>query len=122
MVPQRDEKGNSVVENGKAVEVKYTRVRADGGTFTPQQARDFGLIDGIDDLPGAIRSAASRAGLTKYKAVVYNRPTTLLEALTGLQVNRRASVLEVPDLSANLTPRLWYLAPTADAGLLATVP
>jgi protease-4 len=122
MVPLRDEKGNPVVEKGKAVEVKYTRVRADGATFTPQQARDFGLIDGIDDLPGAIRSAASRAGLANYKAVVYDRPTTLLEALTGLQANRRPTVLEVPDVSANLTPRLWYLAPAADAGLLTPVP
>lgn len=122
MTPKRDEKGNPVVENGKAVEVKYTRVRADGGTFTAQQARDFGLIDGIDDLPGAIRAAAARAGLAKYRAVVYDRPTTFLEALTGLQVNRRPTVLEVPDLSVNLTPRLWYLASAADGGLLTPVP
>jgi protease-4 len=122
MVTKRDEKGNPVVDKSKAVTVKYTRVRADGGTFTAQQARDFGLIDGVEDLPSAIRSAAARAGLSKFKAVVYDRQTTLLEALTGMQVNRRATVLEVPDLSSQLTPRLWYLAPSADAGLLAPVP
>ncbi|MBP3960798.1 S49 family peptidase [Gemmata sp. G18] len=122
MVPERDEKGNPKLVNGKTVEVKYTRVRADGGTFTAQQAHQFKLIDGIEDLPNAVRNAAARAGLSSFKAVVYERPQSLVEKLTGVQVKGRSAEFGVPDVSANLTPRLWYLAPTADAGLLAPTP
>jgi protease-4 len=122
-VPKRDEKGNPELDKaGKPIEVKYTRVRADGGTFTAVQAQQFKLIDGIEDLPAAVRSAAARAGLTKFKAVVYDKPQTLLTKLTGIEVNGRSAVLALPDAPATLTPRLWYLAPTADAGLLTPVP
>jgi protease-4 len=122
MIPDRDEKGNPKLDKGKPVEVRYTRVRADGASFTAAQAVEFKLIDGIEDLPAAIRSAAARHSLTSYKAVVYDKPMTLLEALTGMRAKQTPGLLEVPDLSANLTPRLWYLAPTADAGLLAPTP
>jgi protease-4 len=123
MVPKRDDKGNPVTDQkGNPVEVKYTRVRADGATFTAEQAAKFKLIDGIEDLPAAVRSAATRAGLTSFKAVVYDRPKSLFEQLTGVNVKNREIVLGVPDVSANLTPRLWYLAPTADGGLLAPNP
>jgi protease-4 len=122
MIPERDDKGNLKLVNGKTVEVKYTRVRADGGTFTANQAKEFKLIDGIEDLPTAVRNAATRAGLGSFKAVTYDREQTLMEALTGMKANHRSTILEVPDLSATLTPRLWYLAPTADAGLLAPAP
>jgi protease IV len=122
LVPKRDEKGNPELEAGKALEVKYTRIRADGGTFTAPQALKFKLIDGIEDLPTAIRSAASRNGLSNFQAVVYEKSPTLLESLTGLNVRDRANVLPASDLSAHLLPRLWYLAPTADAGLLVPNP
>ncbi len=122
MVARHDEKGNSIDLPGQPGIVNYTRVRADGGTFTPKQAHQFGLIDGIDDLPGAIRSAAQRNGLTHYKAVIYDRPTTLLENLTGLQIKQQTTLLDASNLSTRLTPRLWYLAPSADAGILAPVP
>jgi protease-4 len=122
LVPKRDEKGNPELDNaGKPIEVKYTRVRADGGTFTAAQAQQFKLIDGIEDLPAAVRSAAARAGLAKFKAVVYDRPQTLLTRLTGIEANVRSGIPTLPDASA-LTPRLWYLAPTADAGLLTPAP
>jgi protease-4 len=123
MVPKRDEKGDAELDKaGKPAAVKYTRVRADGATFTAAQAVEFKLIDGIEDLPAAVRSAAARAGMGSFKAVTYERPQTLLEAVTGLPLQKRAHPLELKDLSANLTPRLWYLAPTADAGLLAPTP
>ncbi|AMV25075.1 Putative signal peptide peptidase SppA [Gemmata sp. SH-PL17] len=122
VVQERDEKGNPKLVNGKAVDVKYTRVRADGGTFTAQQAHQFKLIDGIEDLPNAIRNAAVRAGLSSFKAIVYERPQGLVEKLTGVKVQGRGGAFEIRDVSANLTPRLWYLAPTADAGLLAPNP
>jgi protease-4 len=123
MVAKRDEKGNPELDKAnKPVEVKYTRVRADGGTFTAVQAQQFKLIDGIEDLPAAIRSAATRAGLTSFKAVVYEKPQGLLEKVTGLPLGSRAGAPGLPDVSGQLTPRLWYLAPTADAGLLAPAP
>jgi protease-4 len=122
MIPTRDEKGNPVLDKGKPVEVKYTRVRADGGTFTTAQALQFKLIDGIEDLPTAVRSAATRAGLTNFRAVVYEKPSSLVEKLTGLPLSKRSDLLGLPDVSANLTPRLWYLAPTADFGLLTPNP
>ncbi len=121
MVPKRDDKGNPELDKGNPVMVKYTRVRADGGTFTAQQAKEFGLIDGVEDLPAAVRSAATRAGLTRFKAVVYERQLSLAERLTGLNVKNRG-LIEAPDLAATLTPRLWYLAPSADAGLLTPAP
>ncbi len=54
--------------------------------------------------------------------MTYDREPTLMELLTGMKANHRATVLETPDLSANLTPRLWYLTPAADAGLLTPAP
>jgi protease-4 len=123
MIATRDEKGNPVVDkNKKPIEVKYTRVRADGGTFTSAQAQKFKLIDGIEDLPAAIRSAATRAGLSNFKAVVYEKPSSLVEKLTGLPLSKGANPLDLPEMSTALTPRLWYLAPTADAGILAPNP
>ena len=121
MVPKRDDKGNPEIdkEKGSQVMVKYTRVRADGGTFTAAQAQQFGLIDGTEDLPAAVRSAATRAGLASFKAVVYEKPQSLVEKLIGLNIKGRTALIDPPDLTATLTPRLWYLAPTADAGLLA---
>ena len=123
MVQKRDEKGNPELDNaGKPLEVKYTRIRADGGTFTSAQALQFKLIDGIEDLPAAVRSAATRAGLSSFKAVVYEKHPTLLESLTGLNIRDRATAFQPLNLAANLTPRIWYLAPTADAGLLVPNP
>jgi protease-4 len=123
MVAKRDEKGNPELDKaGKPIEVKYTRIRADGGTFTAAQAQQFKLIDGIEDLPAAVRSAAARAGLTKFRAVVYDTPRTLLTRLTGIEANGRPGVLALPDAATTLTPRLWYLAPAADVGLLAPTP
>lgn len=119
MVPQRDEKGN--IEPGKPP-VKSVRIRADGGTFTAPQAKEHKLIDGIEDLPAAIRSMATRAGLTNFRAVVYEKPPAMWEKLTGLNLKSGSPNLHIPDVSTNLTPRLWYLAPTADAGLLAPAP
>lgn len=107
-VPKRDDKGN-VVEGM----VKYTRVRADGGTYTATQAKSFGLIDEIGDLPEAIRIAAEKAGLTKFKAVTYERPKSWSEQLTGFDLG-----VSQPDWRLLSTPRLWYLVPNAEMVLL----
>lgn len=121
-IPVRDDKGNPKLEKGKPETAKYTRKRADGGTFTADQAIKFGLIDKVEDLPATIRAAASAAGLTEFRAVVYDKPQGLLELLTGNQVKARQDLPDVRSLSAALTPRLWYLAPTADSAILTPNP
>jgi protease-4 len=117
-VPVRDEKGNPVVKDGKPQTVRYSRVRADGGTFTAKQAKDFQLIDKVEDLPATIRAAATAAGLSEYKAVVYDRPPGLLDLLMGGGMSARNQVPDLRQLTSTLTPRLWYLAPTADGAIL----
>jgi protease-4 len=121
-IPVRDDKGNPKLEKGKPETARYTRKRADGGTFTADQALKFGLIDKIEDLPASIRATATAAGLTKFRAVVYDKPEGLLELLTGNQVRARQDMPDFRSLSATLTPRLWYLAPTADGAILTPNP
>src|SRR5205814_1250617 len=60
-VPKRDEKGNVVTENGSPVTVRYTRVRADGGSFTAEEARKFGRVGRVGERPAAIRAPAAAA-------------------------------------------------------------
>ena len=116
-VPKRTEKGDPVTEKGSPLTVRYTRVRADGGTFTAEAARKFGLIDKVEDLPAAIRAAAASAGLGSFRAVVYDRPAGLLDLVLGNQVAAR-SASDLRGLSAALTPRLWYLTPSAAGAVL----
>ncbi len=123
MCTKRDEKGNAVLEaNGAPSQFRYTRTLADGGTYTAAEAKNHGLIDRVEDLPATIRALAATTGLQSFKAVVYDRPTPLIERLTGLQINRQQSIPNLVDLSAGLTPRLWFLAPTADGGILTPNP
>ncbi|MDB5310364.1 MAG: sppA 2 [Gemmataceae bacterium] len=121
-IPVRDEKGNPEVKDGKPVTVAYKRKRADGGTFTAEQALKFGLIDQIEDLPATIRASATAAGLNKYKAVTYERPVGLADLLFGGQIRTRQDILDLRGLSSTLTPRLWYLSPTADGAILTPNP
>ncbi len=119
MIPRRDEKGNPVLnEKGEPIQVRYTRTLADGGTYTSAEARKHGLIDDIQDLPAAVRAAASSAGLTKYRAIVYERTPGLIERLTGLHLRSPSPYPDMGDLASTLTPRLWYVASAADGTLL----
>jgi ClpP class serine protease len=118
MVDKRDEKGNVEKDAaGKPIQVRYTRTLADGGTFTATQAKQFGLIDEIGDLPQTIRAAGE--GLGSFKAVVYDRTPGLVERLTGLQIRSQPAFPDVAAVFESLTPRLWYLASAADGGILA---
>ena len=122
-ITRRDEKGNPVLDPlGRAEQTRYLRRRADGGTFTAPEAKKLLLIDEIEDLPAAIRRAAGSAGLQTFKAVVYDRTPGLPERLTGIEVRNNNSLTGLPDLTAALTPRLWYLAPSTDGGVLASTP
>ena len=122
MVPKRNEKGNVELDKGNPVEVRYTRVRADGGTFTAADAQKFGLIDKVEDLPATIRATASSAGLSSFKAVLYERTPGLLERVTGLSIQSNPPFPSLPDANSALTPRLWYLLPSADVGILLAGP
>ncbi|MFO0938172.1 MAG: S49 family peptidase [Gemmataceae bacterium] len=115
MVAERDSKGNL----GKGT-VRYTRIRADGGTFTPAQALEFGLIDEVADLTTAVKRASEQAKLTNYHAFVYERSKTWSEQLLGFDLGVKQSPT-IPDLSAALTPRLWYLAPNSEMAGYGTI-
>jgi len=123
MIVTRNEKGNPVLDAaGKEILVKYTRRRADGGTFTSRDAKRLDLIDQVEDLPAAVRRAAASAGLASFRAVLYDRTPGLFERLTGLQIRNQQTISDLADISSALTPRLWYLTPSADGGMLAVTP
>jgi protease IV len=122
-IVERDDKGNPKLDPaGNEVKARYRRHLADGGTFTSRQAEKCGLIDRVEDLPATIRATAASQGLDTFKALVYEQRKGLVERLTGLPVNARRPGSPVNQLSGYLTPRLWYLAPSADAGLLVGDP
>jgi protease-4 len=109
-------------DDGKEVSFTYVRRRADGGIFTADEALKYGLIDKIGYLDDAIKEAKQAAGLgDDYKAVTYERPVSLQELLIGSSASQ--SRTQIPDpqrLASAATPRLWYLAPGAEAaGLLS---
>lgn len=115
-----DDKGNVLKdEKGQPRQVPVERLRADGGTFTAVEAKQFGLIDDIGLLEDAVAAAAASAGMIEYRVVTYERPPTLLTTLLGI----RAPTAAGPDwqqLSAGLSPRVWYLAPQCElSGILA---
>lgn len=121
-VQERDEKGNPKLDKGQPAATRYVRKRADGGTFTADQALKFQLIDRVQDLPATVRDAAAAAGLTKFRAVVYEKPTTLMDLLLGHPDRAQAGQVDLRQLSSALTPRLWYLSPSADGAILTPTP
>jgi hypothetical protein len=68
-----------------------------------------------------VRAAASRNGMSNFRAVVYEKRTSLIERATGLNIEQRGA-FDFSRLQETLSPRLWYLASSADAGLLAPAP
>ena len=114
-----DDKGNVVKEEaGKPKQVPVERVRADGGTFTAAEAKQFGLIDDIGLLEDAVAAAARSAGLGEYRVVEYERPPSLLTLFLGTKAPETGPDLH--QLATGLTPRVWYLAPQCElSGILA---
>ncbi len=115
--------GPAFRKNGEKRE-PYTRYLADGGVWTTDQALQHRLIDQIGTLDDAIQAAHDAAGLgDHYEAIQYERPLTLL-GLLGFGVHSptppAGSLLDPSRLEAGFMPRLWYLAPGAEAsGFLA---
>jgi protease-4 len=92
--------------------VSYTRYRADGGIFTAEQAVRYHLIDRIGYTSDAIEEAAKEASLGEdFRAITYERPSTLLGSLLGVQSTKPAWQFDATNLSSATTPHLWYLAP-----------
>ncbi len=115
--PVYDDKGNKIA--GKTV--PYTRKRADGGAFTAAEAKQYGLIDDVGYLENATKMAASRASLTDYEVVYYERPVTLM-SLLGASASQQQASFDPAKLAAAATPRLWYLSPNCEfAGLFAAM-
>lgn len=89
----------------------YLRRLADGGVFTAEQAKDYGLVDAIGYLDDAVKEAKAIANLPQAKTIAYNRPTGIVDMLLGIKSERPEtagiSLLDVPGASA----RLWYLTP-----------
>ena len=105
--------------NDPGVPARFHRYRADGGTFTPPQALQLGLIDEIGGLNRAIQLIAEEVGISRYRVIAYEKPKTLAEQLLGIQLQQQSSPLEGPALQNLLTPRLWYLSPSYElAGAL----
>jgi protease-4 len=113
-IPIREDK-----VRGKHVE--YVRYIADGGIFTADEAKKYGLIDDIGYLDDAVKLAKQAANLGEdFKVVQYERPSSLFGGLFDIKARTpEPSVLAPERLSAAAVPRLWYLSPQADlAGLL----
>ena len=115
-----DDKGNPKKgKDGQATKVPVERVRADGGTYTATEARQFQLIDDIGVLEDAVTAVAQSAGLSEYRVITYEQPASLLQAILGVRANSAAGA-DFTQLANGLTPRVWYLAPQCEvAGILA---
>jgi protease-4 len=104
---------------------KYTRYRADGGIFTAEQARKYGLIDRIGYLEDAIALAKDQAQLDdEYNVITYDRPPSLLGSLLGVEAPQQlpGAQLDPNRLAEGALPRLWYLAPQSEmAGVLTAI-
>jgi protease-4 len=112
-----DDRGNVVKDDtGQPKTTTYTRQRADGGVFTAEEARKWGLIDEIGTLDDAVAEAARQASLTTFKAITYDRPLTLMGLFSGAPQDSsddRSRLAEV------FGPRIWYLVPGGELSVIA---
>lgn len=64
----------NVVKDGRGKRLKKSVDEiADGSIFSPQEALELGLIDGVGDIYSAIKEAAKLAGIKNYKVIAYTR-------------------------------------------------
>jgi protease-4 len=117
---EHTERGDVILENGKPKTAKYDRKLADGGTYTADEALQYGLIDQIGYLEDAAGAVAQLANLADYQVVTYDRPATLLGTFLGVKAPAApATNLDLSKIATGAVPRVWYLAPQSEfAGLL----
>lgn len=126
-IPDVDAKGKPLKENGETKMVHYVRRRADGGIFTADEAKEYGLIDKIGYLKTAIdeaeRIAKEQGTLTgSFKVITYEHPPSLLGSLLGAQATQPQQHFKPSSLASGATPRIWYLAPQSElAGIFAAL-
>jgi protease-4 len=100
------------VHNSTTGETKNLMRRlADGGVFTAQEAKDYGLIDEIGYLEDAVAEALRRVGLEKANVIAYDRPLSLFDSLLGIRSTTPATAEISLENVPGCTPRLWYLTP-----------
>jgi protease-4 len=123
MVKEKVKVGDAYEEKEVEKKIQYVRQRADGGIWTADEAKTYGLIDHIGYLDDAIKEAAKAGGLgSKYNVISYERQLTLADVLLGVKSPAPAMQVDPSQLADGATPRLWYLAPQSElAGMLSTV-
>jgi protease-4 len=106
MIPDRDEQGRVIKEDGKVRMIPFVRQRADGGIFTADEALQLGLVDKIGYLEDAITEARKQAGVGEdYQAIEYERPFSLLGGLLGVEAATRQGEWSPKRLAAAAAPR-----------------
>jgi protease-4 len=120
-IPDVDADGQVVKENGQTKMVDYVRRLADGGIYTSDKAKKYGLIDDVGYLDDAVAEARKQAGLgTNVRVITYEKPLTLMSLLTGTEASQPGVKLDLNQLANSAMPRLWYLAPQSGlSGFLA---
>jgi protease-4 len=88
----------------------FVRRLADGGVFTADQAKQFGLIDEIGYLDDAVKEAKSLAGLSEAQVVMYSRPLSLTQMILGARSREPEGLISLKDIPG-ATAQAWYLAP-----------
>ena len=74
-----------IVADGRGLSVDDVKALADGRVYTGQQALKLGLVDHLDNLPGAIQRAAELGGIEGEPRIVeYQAPFSLFQGLLGL--------------------------------------
>jgi protease IV len=114
-IPLFDHKGNTS-SDAQAKEVDVQRVRADGGTYTAIQAKEFGLIDEIGQIEDTANAVAKVAKLNDYQVIGYVRPVSYLD-LIGLKAKSSRKL----DPTWALSPRMWMLSSGADMAPIGLV-
>ncbi len=104
-IPARDSNGD-IIKDAKPF--TYTRQLADGGIFTAQEAKHYGLIDEIGFLKDATKKAATMANLSDYEVVTYPRQFSFLDLFSGGMKQTQPDFAKIALASG---PRVWYLAP-----------
>ena len=110
-------------EKSSTQQLKFSRYRADGGIFTAEEAKTYGLIDKIGYLDDAVKLARQAGGITgSYEAVIYEKPRTLLGSLFESQEDAAQSSFDASRLAQAAVPQFWYLAPQSElAGIFAAL-